>query len=374
MKFNFTLKDILRNILVFFSLLFVLNLLSYAILLFIKKEGGPLGDHRWELPNYSENREKAKAIFEDYHKTQTEYRPFIGWRRLPYNSTTTTVNEAGDRVTPDAFPEVVKNYSVHFFGGSTMWGTGVDDAHTIPALFARLSKDSEVHNHGEKAFTSRQELALLIDLYEKGENPDVVVFYDGVNDSYHQCIKGVKDIPAHARVDFLKKAAANGRTISYGKVAKALFIDHLLDLTTEINKTQTLRKWQGECFTFDCPCDTVKVDEIAASLLHTWELAHDLVTAHGGVFTAVLQPVVFEGNPKTSHLGKDLDKPFGIAPSFEKTYDRYRQVLETAGHDWIYDFTDVFDKDEFIYIDFCHVSESGNQLVAERLWKTIQNR
>lgn len=333
-----------------------------------------MGDSRWKLPNYDDNRELAKAIFEDYHNTKTEYRPFIGWRRLPFNSTTTTVNEAGDRVTPDAFPEVIKNYSVHFFGGSTMWGTGVDDAHTIPALFSRLSKHSEVYNHGEKAFASRQELDLLINLYESGERPDVVVFYDGVNDTYHQCIKGVEDIPAHARVDFLKKAAANGRTISYGKVLRALFLDHLLDLTTEINKTQTLRKWQGECFTFDCPCDTAKVGEIATSMLHTWEIAHDLVVANGGVFIGVLQPVVFEGKPKTSHLDAGLDQPFGITSSFEKTYESYRQVMRTSGHDWIYDFTDVFDKDEFIYIDFCHVSQNGNQLVAERLRQVIQDK
>jgi hypothetical protein len=39
--------------------------------------------------------------------------------------------------------------------------------------------------------------------------------------------------------------------------------------------------------------------------------------------------------------------------------------------DWIYDFTDSFDGGEPIYIDFCHVSENGNRIVAERLARVL---
>ena len=37
----------------------------------------------------------------------------------------------------------------------------------------------------------------------------------------------------------------------------------------------------------------------------------------------------------------------------------------------LYDFTDVLDKPEYIYIDFSHVSPNGNRYVAERILKTL---
>jgi len=45
-------------------------------------------------------------------------------------------------------------------------------------------------------------------------------------------------------------------------------------------------------------------------------------------------------------------------------------VLEiTAKEDlgWIHDFTDAFDVDEYLYIDGCHVTGRGNQIIAQKI-------
>ena len=43
-------------------------------------------------------------------------------------------------MTPQSEFATAKSPLVVFLGGSTMWGTGVDDANTIPALFAKIAE------------------------------------------------------------------------------------------------------------------------------------------------------------------------------------------------------------------------------------------
>ena len=50
---------------------------------------------------------------------------------------------------------------VYFFGGSTMWGSGVDDARTNPSYFAKLS-GMHAENFGERAWVAHQSLVLFI--------------------------------------------------------------------------------------------------------------------------------------------------------------------------------------------------------------------
>ncbi len=78
---------------------------------------------------------------------------------------------------------------VWFFEGSTMWGEGQRDLHTTPSNIARLAERDgvalRVVNFGERGRAHREEM-LRFDraLAEPPEGglPDVVVFYDGVND------------------------------------------------------------------------------------------------------------------------------------------------------------------------------------------------
>jgi lysophospholipase L1-like esterase len=78
--------------------------------------------------------------------------------------------------------------SVWTFGGSTMYGTAAPDWATIASYLSRDlnagSRDCvKVSNFGVEGYVTDQELILLTEQLKAGGHPDLVIFYDGVNDS-----------------------------------------------------------------------------------------------------------------------------------------------------------------------------------------------
>src|SRR5262249_16987836 len=115
---------------------------------------------------------------------------------------------------------------------------------------------------------------------------------------------------------------------------------------------------------FDCDSDRAKAQAIADNLIKDWEVARELVEARGGKFIAILQPVCFFSKTRLDHLQRGKQDA--------KRRDQYAAVYpllkaQIATQSGMYDFTDVLDKQEFIYIDFCHISPNGNRYVSERL-------
>lgn len=39
---------------------------------------------------------------------------------------------------------------------------------------------------------------------------------------------------------------------------------------------------------------------------------------------------------------------------------------------WLESLTDVFEKEENVYMDYCHVYEKGNQIIAENIFQRIE--
>ena len=138
---------------------------------------------RATYPNYqNETFDYARTIFEEYSAPSTEYRSFIAFRRKAFSGEVVTIDTRG-------FRESINhriNDSIWFLGGSTMWGTGADDARTIPSYFADKTGE-QVLNLGESGFHSLQELIQIQLLLSEGFSPKEVIFYDGVNDGYYFC-------------------------------------------------------------------------------------------------------------------------------------------------------------------------------------------
>ena len=358
MKTGKVIKVLAINVAVFAVLLVGLN---WACGIYLKKT---TRSHRSELPNYAGNYEHARAVFADYNRIQHRYEPFVGWKALPYNGETTHVSQNGLRTAGKDSVQTDGKQVVRFFGGSTMWGEGSDDEHTIPSLFGRLNPGYQVFNHGQLAYNTRQELDELISVYARNDKTDMVIFYDGVNDAAFLCPKVITELPAHRLVPMYREKLYTGKFAIIKELAAKLFVDDILNLVRKVTYHPG-----ADNSPYDCVTNPAKAEAIAEMMIKNWEMAHEIVTRRNGKFIAVLQPAAFIGKPRTDHL--ELDEELG--KNFHEIYRLLREKIAARKHPWIIDLSHAFDGDEYVFIDFCHVSPNGNQIIARQISDAVNN-
>jgi hypothetical protein len=315
------------------------------------------------LPNYA-GVAWARTHFAEFAALTTRYISYIEWRRQPFKGETINLTGPYGRRATIGTAESGKP-SVYFFGGSTMWGTGADDANTIPSLVTQIG-GYRAMNWGESAYTAHQSLVLLIQLLQEGHRPDVVVFYDGVNDVSHKC-RAELTPSSHAREGQIRSAlaATKGENV-YGLSYMA---QPLVALARVVSSRIALFTRSGSSSRqYACHSDANRAREIADGFISDWDVARRLVESYGAKFIGILQPVTYYSNTKLEHLRlSDIEKR-----QFEAVYPLIRQKM--AGRPGLYDFTGVLDHDEHIYIDFCHLSPNGNRHVAQKLVETLEGK
>jgi lysophospholipase L1-like esterase len=339
---------ILRVVAINFALLSSLLVILFVLV--------PLADQAWPdnppqrykgLPNYRQA-DWVDTHFAEWAGLGTEYHSFVGWRRSPFAGQTIVIEAPyGERRTP--LPAGAAEPSVYFFGGSAMWGTGARDQDTIPALYAQAT-GRIARNFGESGYIAHQGLEMLLWLLATGQRPDVVVFYDGVNDVAQKCVAG-HNLFSHAQEGRISSRLRN----SPGSLA--YFATPLLG-------------WFGDndVLGSDCDDDPAKAKAVAQSILDDWKTARAVAEAHGIRFYAVLQPVIYSSQTLRDHL-KPKGREEERRRQFEAVYPLLRAELNALG---FADFTEVLDVDEYIYIDYCHLSPNGNALIAEAMTRLVE--
>ena len=139
----------------------------------------PLRDEQWF----------AEYMEEDRINERLRWKSYVYYRRPPFAGRHINVDSAGHRRTHQATPvdSAGRQRQLWMFGGSTMWGTFQRDSATIPSLVAQRLQDQgirDVHvtNFGESGYVFTQEVFELMLQLRDGRRPDVVLFYDGIND------------------------------------------------------------------------------------------------------------------------------------------------------------------------------------------------
>ena len=248
------------NISILVMLLLSLNLLTAMVRdsLSIYKGWLPSINKKADSPSL-EDKDLARTIYREKKLLRTQYIPYLAWSRLPFQGSTTNVNEDGDRVTPLTTTSPVGH--IRFFGGSTTWGSGVDDSNTIPAHFNALHPNYQVHNHGEAGFVSRQELARLINLVNQNAPMDVVIFYDGCNDAYHMC-RGDLSINGHREENKIRNKLKSRSQVVDSVIGSLR--DNIHWVKTELENKEAPSQ---------CQADHRYAQDVANTIVNNWTIA-----------------------------------------------------------------------------------------------------
>src|SRR5689334_18725702 len=128
------------------------------------------------------------------------WQPYVYFRQRSFQGQTITIDEDGLRAvwqpqqTWSSGREDPPPLKVLMLGGSSLWGFGSRDEFTIPSLVARRLHEQGVHievrNLAEIGYVSTQELIALTRELQQGYRPDLVLFYDGVNDTTSALLEG----------------------------------------------------------------------------------------------------------------------------------------------------------------------------------------
>lgn len=141
--------------------------------------GHPYADSSW-FPAYLREYEATFGL---------QWKPYVYFRRPFYAGVYINVDSLGHRRTVPGPISASDTVRVFCFGGSTMFGSYLRDSATIASVIARrlmgrVARGAAiaVTNYGESGYVFTQEM-LELELQLRANNiPDVVVFYDGIND------------------------------------------------------------------------------------------------------------------------------------------------------------------------------------------------
>ena len=346
---------------------------------------------------------------------RVRWEPFSYWRSAPFQGKFHTVTPDGlrgtwrasdptaDRTTRDTQlppaeplsaeppptpappPAAARRKRVFLFGGSTMWGQGARDEHTIASELAKqLAAEgvvADVFNCGQLGYVSTQELIMLERELQRGNVPDLVVFYDGVNDvgaATQRAIAGQSVHEAHRVDEFNIVYNTTLRRSAWGLVRGTPLFKTVRDLRGA-DKQQIAAHWQDKSFS-----------EVALGVLTVYNGNLRIVTSLGREFGfGVLfcwQPTVFQKERCSALETQIRDDHQTTGDFYRLVYNgvtsirqqRPPQYAALASSPDFYDLSGAFNQPDWgerhVFWDFCHLTEAGNAQIARQMLPLVRER
>ena len=331
----------------------------------------------WIYPNCSfmdSDAMKDRSLFEqrqicfDQKNLKFHEEPMNRYYPPDQSSTTLNINSWGFRGQNMELEKSNNEFRIFVLGGSTVFGTGVFDDETIPALIEKnfseldLNKDIVVINAGISGTNSFDEVKYIKEKILAFE-PDFLIIYDGWNDAWHREI-----ILNTYFSDNDKKIELNNQ----GTGVVSFFQNNIKFYHTPLYIYQTFfydKDWRYE----KPPKDYGEMESTTQKLWSSnWT---EFCTSFNEIPTVIfLQPVLGTGGKIFSDGEKE------ILPKSQEDIETVRiingmrnsisEIDESCTN--AFDLTGIFDNTvEPVFYDKGHVNKFGNQIIANEIYQKI---
>ena len=318
----------------------------------------------YKMKLYHSNATLIKGLDKEFSEREYQLYPYYHWKSVPYNGLYINVNTDGLRKTIKPSNILKSATNVFMFGGSTMWGTGSPDSKTIPSLLQKLlGNQYNVTNFGQSGFVSVQELNQLLEQLSFGNIPDIVIFYDGSNDTEtgvycpgipREPASNVRALDKH----FLKLFQRTNYWILYKFLQSKINISSNIS-EKSINDGLFIQKATMMLDAYDEFIKQVK----ALSLVYNFKVYF------------FWQPNLLAGYKKMTDDEIKIRKSYSLnhIKALEITYKLARKRYEGRESECIYYIADIFnDVNDPLYIDWTHIAPDGNKIIAKFMYKVIK--
>jgi hypothetical protein len=367
--------------LLLFAVLEIVLLLAFTV-----KDGlGRAGrvDRRVRADTYTET-SWVRDLFREERRVRAQWHSYVYWRQRPFQGEHINIDADGIRRTMPAAPSPVisgRPLRIFMFGGSTLWGSGARDAFTIPSILARrLHADgvaATVVNMGQVGYVSTQEVIGLLLRLQKGDVPDLVIFYDGVNDTFsafQQRVAGLPHNEFNRVVEFNLARPSHfwrrGQMVLGDVAARLSSVRLVHSLVGGTDQDQPIGVRPPVLEHLASTDDANLPGTVIARYRGSVELVKAWATHYG--FRAVFywQPTIFDKPALTAYERTQRERHEEMAPFFRETYDILRRA-PGPGTD-VHDLSGIFaDVALPVYVDWCHLGESGNEAIAARMARDL---
>ncbi len=332
-----------------------------------------------------ENVAWVKKLHQEETAVRYQWHPYIYWRGQPVKGEFVNIDERGLRQTRNKSNTEIdapRKIKIFMFGGSTMWGTGARDGYTIPSHLATLLTKTnglavEVTNFGQGGYVSTQEHIALLRELQSGNIPDLVIFYDGVNDvlsaiQMHRAGQPNNEINRFREFNLLYE-------FRKGDLYRAAALRFINDLAT----MRILRAIYRKLAPSRLPQDVVSKlnSELMNDVLQQYIFNLERINALGKEFGFQVlfywQPIVFTKDTLSLYEKAEAQNTvenYHFTGFYLETYKTVRNSSQLANMANFHNISDIFDRhSETIFIDFCHVVEDGNKIIAERMAEEVSS-
>ena len=324
------------------------------------------------------DRSWVTKYYEEFRTSDgVRWRPYVYWRRGPYRGAYINVDSSGLRRMSGAAPparDSSRAIRIFMFGGSALWGTGARDEFTIPSILLRELESkglsAEVTNFGESGYVSTQEVVALLLRLRNGNIPDLVIFYDGVNDTYSAYQQHVAGLPQNE----FNRVTEFSLSSDFGRLSAMTLRDATGRLTT-------VRVASSLLHTLGVPArprpvrpalDEVASDDpsgasgLASTYFGNLELLKALGEHYHFKYRLYWQPTIFQKANLTAYERRERAKARAFEEFFREAYATVRQRQPAAETDPPFrDLSLVFaDVPQPVFLDWVHIGESGNATIA----------
>ncbi len=358
---------LLLNTVLLVAVLELLVIISFNAQLVVRNErvivvDGELEVYRaaaW-LPTYLAEIEQA---------AEYRYSPYDLWTSQPFSGETIQIGADGRRVVPGAACEPGA-YRIDLYGGSTMWGMGAPDSGTIPA-YLQVALAAEpgtagraicVRNQAELGFVSTQEVVRLLLQLQHGDQPDVAIFYDGVNDAVAAYNTGTAGMHRNSGT-FTGAFATQG---------ESPLVEWLL--------ASNLVRFARGLVAQSSPVATAPVDyptlagEAVDIYLNNVRMVNALAAEYNFNVVFLWQPITVAENKPLTREEEGMVKviPPELLTVYQTAWAEVKTRAQSGDIPHLYYIADALDGVEApLYFDHHHLAPPGNEIVAARIMDII---
>jgi hypothetical protein len=324
------------------------------------------GGETWPVEHYREIESLAER-----------WQPYIYFRPKAFHGKTIAIGGDGLRATwqppaPAGKPVTHRPVKVMMLGGSSLWGFGARDDQTIPSLLARRLHErgvqAEVKNFSDLGYVSTQEVICLLRELQGGYRPDLVIFYDGVNDTTSAVLSGEAGLTTNEvnRQREFNLLQSPGRLIS--ALGGKLLADSGSFRLARAVSGRLGRPAPGS--SSPLPDATMRrlADNVAERYVANVAMVKALARGYGFRSFFFWQPTIFTKAELADVEREEAVRYAWTEPAFRAVYEQVRMSPKLKTDPAFRDLSGIFgDMQKLVFIDYCHTTESANARIAEQM-------